>query len=115
MPDIYLEFSQTYFKKEPKEARVTIVNRSRRTCIVGYEYSIERKKDNSWEKVPLRNSSFNEIGLCIQPMSSMDINIDLANIKGEYEKGAYRVGKNMRLKSEDGYKDTICFCNFYII
>ena len=55
-----LELSQTHFTNKPQVVTLTITNNSPWTCIVGYEYFIE-KENKDWKKIPLKNAAFIEI------------------------------------------------------
>ena len=112
--DLCMELSQTHFVDVPQSVMLTITNNSQWSCIFGYEYFIEKKKE-SWEKVPLKNAAFLEIGLGIRPRTTRKLKIDLRNVCQKYTKGIYRVGKKIRIETMDGYRDTICYCLFKVL
>ncbi|UKI46990.1 MAG: hypothetical protein L6V92_05640 [Phocaeicola vulgatus] len=102
-----LELSQTHFTNKPQVVTLTITNNSPWTCIVGYEYFIE-KENKGWKKIPLKNAAFIEIGLGIRPNTARKFQIDLGNVRQKYTKGTYRIGKknenrdNRRLQRYNG-------------
>ena len=112
--NIWLELSQTHFTTKPQVVTLTITNNSPWTCIVGYEYFIE-KENKGWKKIPLKNAAFIEIGLGIRPNTARKFQIDLGNVRQKYTKGTYRVGKKMRIETTDGYRDTTCYCSFNVM
>lgn len=109
-----LELSQTHFTTKPQVVTLTITNNSPWTCIVGYEYFIE-KENKGWKKIPLKNAAFIEIGLGIRPNTTRKFQIDLGNVRQKYTKGTYRIGKRIRIETTEGYRDTTCYCLFKVI
>ena len=109
-----LELSQTHFTNKPQVVTLTITNNSPWTCIVGYEYFIE-KENKGWKKVPLKNAAFIEIGLGIRPNTARKFQIDLGNVRQKYTKGTYRIGKKMRIETTEGYRDTTGYCSFNVL
>ena len=85
-----LELSQTHFTNKPQVVTLTITNNSPWTCIVGYEYFIE-KENKGWKKIPLKNAAFIEIGLGIRPNTARKFQIDLGNVRQKYTKGSKRL------------------------
>lgn len=118
--NISLELSQTHFAASPQTVTLTITNNSQWNCIAGYEYFIEKEKEKEkekedWERIPLKNAAFIEVGLGIRPNSTRDLQIDLSNVCQKYTKGTYRVGKEIRIENIDGYRDTTCYCLFKVL
>lgn len=109
-----LELSQTHFTNKPQVVTLTITNNSPWTCIVGYEYFIE-KENKGWKKIPLKNAAFIEIGLGIRSNTARKFQIDLGNVRQKYTKGTYRIGKKMRIETTEGYRDTTGYCSFNVL
>jgi len=106
--------TQTHFTNKPQVVTLTITNNSPWTCIVGYEYFIE-KENKGWKKIPLKNAAFIEIGLGIRPNTDRKFQIDLGNVRQKYTKGTYRIGKKMRIETTEGYRDTTGYCSFNVL
>lgn len=111
---IYMVLPNTHYSKDVATVTLTLVNDTRRIIYTGPDFFIERRTDGRWTNWPLKHGGFDEPAFGASKGNPLRLEVDLSNVRDEYVKGMYRLGKPISIGFGQNSQQDTCYCVFYI-